>query len=87
MEAEQRGLAVSDLYPGAVVEKGDLVVEVVDLDRFRAVQTVRAPERMIVQSVGCSWGTGMNNYDVVQPGDVITRLARVDREYREGTRQ
>ena len=56
MEAEQRGLAVSDLYPGAVVEKGDLVVEVVDLDRFRAVQTVRAPERMIVQSVGCSWG-------------------------------
>ena len=29
----------------------------------------------------------MNNYDVVQPGDVIARLARVDREYREGTRQ
>ena len=84
VKAEHHGLAVSDLYPGAVVERGDACVEVVDLDRFRAVQTVRAPRRMILQSVGCCWATGMNNFDVVQPGDIIARLADIGREYVNG---
>ena len=87
VEAEHHGLAVSDLYPGAVVEKGDRIVEVVDLDKFRAVQTFRAPRRMILQSVGCCWATGMNNFDVVQPGNVIARLSTIGREYVNGKRR
>ena len=83
---EAPGLAVTDRYPGDVVEAGDRVLEVVDLDRFRTVQTVHAPRRMLLQSVGCVWATGMNNYDVVQPGDIIARLAEIDREYRHGKR-
>ncbi len=84
--SEHHGLAVSDLYPGGVVEKNDSIVEVVDLDTFRTVQTVRAPKRMLLQSVGCCWATGMNNFDVVQPGDIIARLAGIDREYVDGVK-
>lgn len=87
VKAECHGLAVSDLYPGEVVEKGDHIVDVVDLETFRTVQEFRAPGRMILQAVGCCWATGMNNFDVVQPGDVIVRLAGIDREYRDGNLQ
>ena len=86
IRAEHHGLAVTDLYPGEIVEKGARVVEVVDLDTFRAVQTVHAPGRMLLQSVGCVWGTGRLNFDVVQPGNIIARLAAIDREYIGGKR-
>jgi len=87
VESEHHGLSVTDLYPGEVVEQGDPIVEIVDLEKFRTVQTVRAPKRMLLQSVGCSWATGMLTYDVVQPGDVVARLAGIDREYVDGKRQ
>ncbi len=82
--AEAFGLVVTDHIPGDIIDRGQVLLEVVDLERFRPVQRVRAPSRMVVRNVGCTWGTGMLTHDVVQPGDTIGSLSSIAREYEHG---
>jgi len=78
------GLVVAMHGVGDVVEKGETVLEVVDLESFRAVQSVRAPKRMILRRLGGVWGTGLGGYHVVQSGETIAALTEIAREWRPG---
>jgi len=76
------GLVVTRHQPGDVIDKGETALKLVDLDTLKSVQTVRPPERMLLRTCGCTWGTGALGYHVVQAGEIIARFAPISREWR-----
>ena len=82
--SEAPGLVVTTHHVGGVVEKDENVLDVVDLESFRAVQSVRAPKRMILRRLGGVWGTGLGGYHVVSAGETIATLSEIAREWAAG---
>ena len=78
--SEKAGLLVPQCRPGVVVPKGQLVAELVDLDTLRSVQRIAPPARMVLWSIGCTWGTGQLGYHVVRAGETVARFAAIQRQ-------
>jgi len=82
--AEASGLLVTTHEIGDVVEKGETILELVDLESFRARQTYRAPARMILRRCGGVWGTGLLGYHIMRVGETLAVLSEIDREWGAG---
>ena len=80
MVAEYHGLVVPLRQPGAVIEEGEVALDLVDLDTLTCLQRVAPPQRMVLRSVGCTWGTGQLGYNVVRAGEVIASFSGIARE-------
>ncbi|MBI3919972.1 MAG: succinylglutamate desuccinylase/aspartoacylase family protein, partial [Armatimonadetes bacterium] len=79
--ARKPGLVVAAHRPGDVIDKGESAAELIDLETLRCLQQAAPPERMILRSVGCTWGTGQLGYNVVRDGETIARFSGIVREF------
>jgi predicted deacylase len=81
VEAEADGLVVTRHSPGDAIDAGDMVVELVSLDALECIRRVTAEKRMVLRSVGCTWGTAQLEYSLVRRGETIATLAAIAEEY------
>ena len=75
------GLVVTTHQVGDAIDKGETAVELVDLETFKTTQSAAPPERMILRRCGCTWGTGMLGYHVVQADETIATFGKIEREW------
>ena len=77
VKAQRSGLLVVNRQPGQVIAKNEAAGELVDLETLRRVQTIAPPRRMMLRSIGCCWGTGELDYNVVREGERVAMFCDI----------
>ena len=81
VRAEAPGLVVTTHEVGQVVDPGEMVVEVVDLQSFKRVQSSEPARRTVVRLMCGSFGIGLVGYHIVETGETIAVFSEIDRAW------
>jgi predicted deacylase len=79
--AEAPGLVVTTHEIGQIVEPGEIVVELVDLQTFKRVQRGGPTRRTVIRRICGEFGTGWVGYHIVEKGQTMAVFSEIDREW------